>query len=253
MGDPANMSTNIPGLYAMGEVNFGYHGANRLGANSLLSCIFDGLFGGMSVRNYVTDVSKAAEAPESAFEVIVRQETDRVTWLTKNTGTENPYLLWQEMGKWMTENCTVVRYNEKLEETLSRCQEWKARYENIRLSDTGMWSNQNLSFARAVRDMILYAEAILKGALLRDESRGAHYKPNFKDRDDASFLKATIANYDARTNSAQITYAAVDTSLVQPRPRTYGKTESKAAPVASGAAAGGTPAGTTPIAAATTP
>src|SRR4051812_46157872 len=54
-GDPANMMTNIPGIYTMGEVSFAYHGANRLGANSLLSCIFDGLFGGTCIRNYITD------------------------------------------------------------------------------------------------------------------------------------------------------------------------------------------------------
>src|SRR5258708_40377269 len=100
------------------------------------------------------------------------------------------------MGKWMTENCTVVRYNEKLDLTLARCQQWKDRYKNVKLSDTGMWTNQNLSFARAVRDMILQAEAILKGALLRNESRGAHYKPQYRDRDDVHFLKATIATYD---------------------------------------------------------
>jgi succinate dehydrogenase / fumarate reductase flavoprotein subunit len=241
LGDPANMMTNIPGLYAMGEASYAYHGANRLGANSLLSCIFDGLFGGLGIRNYVHNASEdaghvsAADAPDAVFDAVVKQERDRVDWLVKNGGSENPYLLWQEMGKWMTENCTVVRYNEKLEETLSRCQEWKARYRNIRLSDTGMWSNQNLSFARAVRDMILYAEAILKGALMRNESRGAHYKPQFKERDDANFLKATIATYDGASDAAQIEYGPVDTSLVQPRARTYGKTESKAAPVASGA------------------
>src|SRR6476619_4305478 len=75
-GDPANMSTNVPGLYAMGEVNFGYHGANRLGANSLLSCIFDGLFGGTGIKNYaVNSKLAAADVPESAFESVVRQET----------------------------------------------------------------------------------------------------------------------------------------------------------------------------------
>jgi succinate dehydrogenase / fumarate reductase flavoprotein subunit len=155
------------------------------------------------------------------------------------------------MGKWMTDNCTVVRYNEKLEETLARCQDWKARYQNVRLSDTGMWSNQNLSFTRALRDMILYAEAILKGALQRNESRGAHYKPQFKDRDDANFLKATIATYDSAANAAQISYGPVDTSLVPPRARTYGKTESKAAPVASGAASGAVTSTTAPTPATT--
>jgi succinate dehydrogenase / fumarate reductase flavoprotein subunit len=194
-GDPGNMSTNIPGLYAMGEASFAYHGANRLGANSLLSCIFDGLFGGTCVKNFATDAAPVASAdvPQETYDTVVKQETDKQNALLHNAGSENPYLLWQEMGKWMTENCTVVRYNEKLEETLNRCQEWKSRYRNVRLSDTGMWTNQNLSFTRALHDMIALAEAILKGALQRNESRGAHFKPAFPDRDDANYLKATIA------------------------------------------------------------
>src|SRR6266550_4966827 len=127
------------------------------------------------------------------------------------------------MGKWMTDHCTVLRYNENLEKTLERCQQWKERYQKVKLSDTGMWTNQNLSFARAVRDMILQAEAILKGALMRNESRGAHYKPQYPDRDDVHFLKATIATYDRVSDGVQISYAPVDTSLVAPRARTYGK------------------------------
>ncbi len=247
-GDPANMMTNIPGLYAMGEVSFAYHGANRLGANSLLSCIFDGLFGGTCIKNYVNDAAPVAstDVAQSAYDAVVNQETEKQNWLINNRGSENPYALWQEMGKAMTENCTVVRYNEKLEKTLAQCQTWKERYKNVRLSDTGMWSNQNLSFARATRDMILLAEAILKGALMRNESRGAHYKPEFPERDDANFLKATIATYDAATNSAQISYGPVDTSLVAPRARTYGKkadSMSAAKPTqSSGTSTGGVPA-----------
>jgi succinate dehydrogenase / fumarate reductase, flavoprotein subunit len=238
-GDPKNMMTNIPGLYAMGEVNFAYHGANRLGANSLLSCIFEGLFGGTCIKNYVTDVARKASAdlPQSIFDGGVAQETARQNWLIKNDGTENPYLLWQEMGKWMTDNCTVIRHNEKLEDTLNRCEEWKRRYQRVKLSDTMMWTNQNLSFTRALRDMIILAEAILKGALLRNESRGAHYKPAFPERDDLNFLKATIATYDPSTNAANITYDKVDTSLLPPRARTYGKKEASAKPAAAPAPA----------------
>jgi succinate dehydrogenase / fumarate reductase, flavoprotein subunit len=230
-GDPRNMSTNIPGLYAMGEVNFAYHGANRLGANSLLSCIFDGLFGGACVKNYVTDATAtpAADVPQSVYDAAAKREADRQDWLVKSDGNENPYLLWQEMGKWMTDTCTVVRHNEQLEQCLVRLEEWKARYRRVKLSDTGMWTNQNLSFARALRDMILQAEAILRGALARNESRGAHHKPAYPDRNDPEFLKATIAEYDAAADTARISYAPVDTSLVTPRARTYGKVEAKAA------------------------
>ena len=226
-GDPKNMMSNIPGLYAMGEVAFSYHGANRLGANSLLSCIFDGLFGGPCVRNYCTDVASvaAADVPQSAFDAVVKQEREKQDALVKSDGNENPYLLWQEMGKVMTDTCTVVKHNDKLRETLSRLEEWKQRYRKVKLSDTLMWTNQNLSFTRALRDMIIMAEAIVKGSLARNESRGAHYKPQFPERDDANFLKATIATYNPAEDAAEIGFGPVDTSLIPPRARTYGKKE----------------------------
>ncbi|MGA3068140.1 MAG: succinate dehydrogenase flavoprotein subunit [Tepidisphaeraceae bacterium] len=224
-GDPANMSTSIPGLYAMGEVSFAYHGANRLGANSLLSCIFDGLFGGTCVKNYCTDASTlaAADVPQSVYDAAEQQQSDRQNQLLASRGDENPYLLWREMGRWMTDYCTVVRDNARLTQTLDRCQQWKDRYKKITLSDTGMWTNQNLSFTRAVRDMIVLAEAIIQGALQRNESRGAHYKPAFPHRDDEDYLKATIATYDAAADAPRIDYGPVDISLIPPRAREYGK------------------------------
>jgi succinate dehydrogenase / fumarate reductase flavoprotein subunit len=224
-GAPNNMSTNIPGLYAMGEASFAYHGGTRLGANSLLSCIFDGLFGGPCVKNYCTDVAKtpADEVPQAVYDAVVQQETERQDHLLANKGDENPYLLWQEMGKWMTDNCTVVKHNDKLQKTIEQCQQWKERYQRVQLSDTGMWTNQNLSFTRALHDMIALAEAILQGSLLRDESRGSQYTPEFPDRDDPNFLKTTLAAYDAQADKPIITYGPVDTSLIPPRPRAYGR------------------------------
>ena len=225
-GNPLNMSTDVPGLYAMGEASFAYHGANRLGANSLLSCIFDGLFGGTCVKNFINaDDHVAADAvPQTTFDAVIAQEQTKVDHLIHSKGTENPYALWKEMGEVMTENVTVVRYNDRLKTTLERCEDWKRRYKNVKLSDTGMWTNQNLSFTRALGDMIKYAEAIIRGALARDESRGAHYKPDFPERLDDPFLRSTLARYDATSESAQMEFGPVDVSLVPPRARTYGKT-----------------------------
>ncbi len=173
-GHPANMMTNIKGLYAMGEAVVHYHGANRLGANSLLSCIFDGLFSGQSVANFIKDVAPGVDTiSQSTYDRFVTQETDRMNWLVNNDGNENPYELWQEMGLNMTNNCTVVRYNDRLDGLLGDIRQYKERYKQVKLSDTGMWTNQNLSFARAVRDMIAMAEAVAKAARMRDESRGA--------------------------------------------------------------------------------
>ena len=127
------------------------------------------------------------------------------------------------MGNWMTDNCTVVRHNERLQQTLDRCQEWKERYKRVKLSDTGMWTNQNLSFARATRDMILLAEAILQGALLRNESRGAHYKPAFPERDDDEFPQGHHRRIRPGHKSPRMCSAPVDISLIPPRAREYGK------------------------------
>lgn len=223
-GDPANMMTNIPGLYAMGECNVAYHGANRLGANSLLSCIFDGLFGGPCIKNYCTDVARD-DAPQSTFDAIEKQEAARMTTLAQSKGNENPYKLWSEMGKTMLDNCTVVRHNEKLEHTLNLVGQWRDRYTAVKLSDTGLYTNQNLSFARALGDMLIAAEAIVRGALGRNESRGAHYKPAFAERDDAKFLKTTMAKFHPASKAVSIEYGPVDTSLIAPRARTYGKTD----------------------------
>lgn len=235
-GHHKNFMTNIPGLYAMGECSFAFHGANRLGANSLLSCIFEGLFGGPGVKNYITDIApfNVSELPGGIYDAIVQQEVAKQDALIRSTGTENPYVIWQEMGKWMTDHCTVVRYNDKLELTLKQLATWKERYSRLRLSDTGLYTNQNLSFTRALRDMIINAEAILKGALVRNESRGAHYKPEFPERNDKDFLKTTIATWNPADQHVEIGFAPVDTSLIQPRPRTYGKgakAESKPSPV----------------------
>ena len=93
----------------------------------------------------------------------------------------------------MTNNMTVVRYNEQLEETIEKIKELKERYKNININDTSRWNNQGASFTRQLWNMLELAEAMTKGALLRNESRGAHYKPEFPERDDENFLKTTNA------------------------------------------------------------
>jgi succinate dehydrogenase / fumarate reductase flavoprotein subunit len=209
----------------MGEASFAYHGANRIGGNAILSRVFDGLFGGSCVKHYCADAAAipSADVPQAIYDAVVKQETDRAALLLANDGNENPYLLCQELGEAMTAHCTVVRDNAAVEQTLERCREWKERCGSIKLTDASNWSNQSLPLARATRDMIVMSEAILKAALLRNESRGAHYKPAHPERDDANFLKATIAVYDPAADSPRIGYETVDTSLIAPKPQSYGR------------------------------
>ena len=214
--------TNIDGLFAVGECDYQYHGANRLGANSLLSCLTSGQITGPAVVKYVDNLSKHTDGTESELGAQERSRTEQYEKIKSMSGSENPFLLWRELGNVMTENVTVVRYNSRLQHTLERLDELEDRYENIGISDMGAWSNQTIPFTRQLKNMLVLAKIITKGALLRDESRGAHYKPDFVQRDDENFQKTTIAQFDpANPRDPKISYESVDLSQVKPRLRNY--------------------------------
>ena len=209
-------------------MNYQYHGATRLGANALLNCIFDGLFCGLSVVNYVRDAIqglRAEDLPDALFDTAVAQEQKKMARLIESHGQVNPYHLHQRLGDEMTESCTVVREEGRMRQAYAVLEELIRQYPQVRLTDTGMWTNQNLSFTRALWDMLVYAEAILIAAIERKESRGSHYRPDYLERDDENFLRTTIAKYDAHANRAVLEYEHVPTPLVLPRARTYGKVE----------------------------
>lgn len=246
LGAINNSMTNIPGLYAFGEVNFAYHGANRLGANALLSCIFDGLFCGVSVFNYVKNDAPAkkpaSDMGAASFDNAVSAENakqDALLASAKGVASveTNPYAIGKELGDEMTAACTVVRSEGRLKQCITKLRELKERYSRLRLSDSATWTNQSLSYTRAVGDMLAVADAIALGALERRESRGAHYRTDYKDRDDAQFMKTTVAKFDVSSRATSVQFVPIDASLIQPTARTYGKKDDKAAkpqPVASG-------------------
>jgi succinate dehydrogenase / fumarate reductase flavoprotein subunit len=215
--------TSIPGLFAAGEVDYQYHGANRLGANSLLSCIHGGLYvaGPASIEHAQGSAKTAASVGSGPFEREVARQRDRYKAVVAARGKENPYSLWLEMGSVMTDNVTVVRYNDKLEETDSKLQELMERYREVGVPDQSGWSNQALFFTRQLWNMLVLARVITLGALQRDESRGAHFKPDFPERDDARFLKTTLARYVGPEAAPELTYEEVDVQYIKPRPRRY--------------------------------
>lgn len=215
--------TSIPGLFAAGECDYSQHGGNRLGANSLLSAIYGGSVAGPNAVNYIHGLDKHVEdLPSSIYDNAIKEEQAKWDEVLRLDGTENAYLLHKELGEVMTNNVTVVRYNDKLEETLVKLQELKERWNHININDTSKWSNQGVQFTRQLKNMLALANVITKGALLRDESRGAHYKPDFPERDDERFLKTTIAEFTPSFDP-KISYEEVDISLIKPRKRDYTK------------------------------
>lgn len=217
-----NQMTNIPGLFAAGECEYQYHGANRLGANSLVSAIYGGMVAGPKAVEYIKGLKKsAADLSSALYERENAKHTARYNELLAMDGTENAYVLHRELGEWMTDNMTVVRYNDKLEQTIGKIKELKQRYQKINMIDTAKWNNSSVAFTRQFWNMLELSEAMTKGALLRNESRGAHYKPDFPMRNDEEFLKTTKAEWTP--DGPSISYDPVDVSLIPPRIRDYSK------------------------------
>lgn len=244
LDSPRNQQTDISGLYAIGEADYQFHGANRLGANSLLSCVFSGLISGPAIVSYIRNMNgSAADTPSSVFEGALSTAKGDFDALLKREGTENPYDLHRELGDLMTKTCTVVRRNDELSETVKTIDEMQERFKACALSDKATWTNQNLSFTRALGDMLLLAKVIAQGALLRDECRGAHYKPEFAipapqssdptelrreaeewcrqySAQNEKWLKTTMAKHTDK--GPEFSYEPVELSSIPARPRTYG-------------------------------
>jgi succinate dehydrogenase / fumarate reductase, flavoprotein subunit len=239
---PRNHATNIPGLYACGECDYAYHGANRLGANSLLSASFSGRVAGESAAVYLKGLDCTGtpwSATDQSWEV-ARQDEVNHRLMACERG-DNPYALHKELGALMNGKVGVVRANPELAVALEELKELAARSHRISLQESSRWANQTLPYARQVQDMIVLAQIVTQSALLRDECRGAHYKPEFKiaqpsgrDPEDpevaayherwrannARWLKTTLAEH--RPEGPHISYSEVDTSVLEPtEPRDY--------------------------------
>ena len=214
-----SQATNIPGIYAAGECEYQYHGANRLGANSLVSCIFGGFVAGPAAVQYARN--QKSMASNGYFDAERKRQQELNARMMKSEGKENPFLLWRELGELMTRNCTVIRYNKNLQAADSKLCELLERFQNINLSDRSQWANTTIVFARQLYNMLQLARVIAQGAAIRDESRGAHYKPDFPDRDDKNWLKTTKAYFAADADEPRFEFEPVDISLIPPRPRKY--------------------------------
>ncbi|CAH2717188.1 Fumarate reductase flavoprotein subunit [Neobacillus rhizosphaerae] len=219
-----DQKTSIPGLFAAGECDYSQHGANRLGANSLLSAVYGGMAAGPKALEYIQGLKKPTDQVSSSiFDAQVVEDNKKYESILAMDGTENAYLLHKELGELMTANVTVVRENKKLKMTYEKLQEFSERFKNINIEDTAKWSNSSASFVRQLEGMINLAHVITLGAYNRNESRGAHYKPEFPDRNDEDWLKTTIAEYNPATNLPELSYQEVDISLIKPRKRDYTK------------------------------
>ncbi len=239
---PRNHQTSIPGLFACGECDGAYHGANRLGANSLLSASYSGRVAGESVVSYLKGLENGSESvDESVYTAELKRQQGINQEILAGGGDENPYLLWQDLGRIMRRKVSIIRDNRHLDEALDELKDLRARFANVSLDDLQGWSNAPLVFARQIHDMIILAEVIAKGARMRDECRGSHWKPEFELKipegkfpgdpefedyrekwkaNNDQWLKATVASHT--DDGPEISFEEVDTSVYPPeKPRDY--------------------------------
>ncbi len=215
-----NQQTNIPGIFAAGEADYSIHGANRLGANSLLSCIYGGFVAGPCAMEYARNL--APQPGDGGHRAEFDRQSEKNARILTNVGTENPFKMWRELGEVMTKHATIIRYNSGLAEADAKIVELLNRYKNINLSDKSQWANTSFAFARQLENMLHLSRIVVGGAAARDESRGAHYKPDFPERNDAQFLKTTKAAFI--NEAPQLSFEEVDISHITPRARSYAAT-----------------------------
>ncbi len=243
IGSPRNQQTNIPGIFAIGECDYQFHGANRLGANSLVACLFSGLSVAPGVIAYA-ESRPGSKSTSSLLDRAVKNHLAAHESLFARDDGANPYRLHQELGQIMTRAATVVRHNDEMKTAYGEVCQLQEQAKTCAPTDRSEWTNQNVVFIRALQDMFPLAKTILKGAIARDECRGAHYKPEFAmpeldatdpaerrrqavawcerfERNNRKWLKTTVASLTP-DGEPDLSYEDVDTSLIPPRPRLYG-------------------------------
>jgi succinate dehydrogenase / fumarate reductase flavoprotein subunit len=208
-------NTIMPGLYAAGEVAcVSVHGANRLGTNSLLDIIVFGKESGIRAAEYAREVSYVP-LPEDA-DAFVRQQLDR---LYNGDGSENPANLRREMQEVMFEQVGVFRTEKGMRQALDTVRELKSRSKGVRVGDQGKVFNTDVLEAWELGSLLDVAEVTAASALERNESRGAHAREDYPERDDKNWLKHTLAYLEPE--GVSLKYKPVTVTRFKPQKRVY--------------------------------
>lgn len=207
--------TVVEGLYAAGECAcVSVHGANRLGTNSLLDLVVFGRRAGRHIGDYVKQVDAPKVGKDSA-------DFAR-SWIARLTdGQSGPHggHITDEMQTVMMEKVGIYRNAEDMQATVEALQDLRERYKTVRVQDTVSRFNTDLLELIELGNMLDLSLITAESARNREESRGAHSREDFPERDDDNWLKHTLAHLEGDT--VRIDYKAVDTSIWKPKPRTY--------------------------------
>ena len=207
--------TPFAGLFAAGECAcVSVHGANRLGCNSLLDTLVFGRRSGIAMRQFVAQT--ASPEPSTAFQ---KKAGDQIAHLMARKGKERMGPISADLQSIMMDNVSVFRQKSGLEQTLDAINDLKNRYKKIEVHDKGSCFNRDLLDALELGHMLDLAEAITISALQREESRGAHFREDFPERDDDRFLVHTLVQYSDR--GPQLSSKPVTITRFKPQERKY--------------------------------
>jgi succinate dehydrogenase / fumarate reductase flavoprotein subunit len=205
----------LPGLYAAGEVAcVSIHGANRLGTNSLLDLIVFGKHAGLNAAEFANRAS-LQPLPNDAAD-FARSQFDA---LLDSSGTENAMDIGTEMKQVMMQHVGVFRTETGMRSALEKVRELKERFHHVRIGDRGKIFNTELLTTWELGNLLDLAEVTAASALARQESRGAHAREDFPKRDDANWMKHTIAWI--RNGEIELRYKPVIKTKYEPKERVY--------------------------------
>ena len=206
----------VEGFYAAGECScVSVHGANRLGANSLLEALF---FGRQAGRAMIEDLGKIDLEPATVSDA--EEMIAKISRIKDANGDERVPALRNELQESMTMDAGVFRTEESLQRQKVKLEELYRRYQHIRIDDKSSTFNTDLQEAIELGHMIDFSLFIVEGALARKESRGAHYREDYTARDDENFLKHTYARFDGDYSLA-LEYGDVTLGKFEPQERSY--------------------------------
>jgi len=212
-----NGATPVEGIWAAGEAAcISLHGANRLGSNSTAECLVWGRISGDRAAEYV---SKRKTFSTLSEETILRDEEARVFSRFRPDAKESAYIMRRELQRIMDSEVAVYRTGSGLEAALNKIRELKQCVPDVQVKDRGRIYNTNLLNALEIDNLLDLAEVVVVGALARTESRGAHSRRDFPQRDDVNWLKHTLAHYTP--TGPRIEYIPVSITAWQPVERKY--------------------------------
>ncbi len=209
--------TKVPNVWVAGEAAcVSLHGANRLGSNSTAECLVWGGITGAEATKYIQGGAHTTEAPESR---IADEEKRVFEGILKSDGPENPYDIKRELREMMDVNLAVFRTAGELAEMEAKVSELNGRFTGIRVQDKHRSYNSNLVHVLEIRNLLDLAEVMVKGAIAREESRGAHARRDFPTRDDGKWLKHTLATFTPE--GPKLDYKDVTINTWKPVERKY--------------------------------